>query len=373
MNSDRIHSANMTTNDELIAAGEFQSRLCRESSSPTYAAIIDAVVAQVAAPTRSTAAELVVADGRDPVGSALYLRLLAAVHRLVLDDPAMPLAAYLPSTGGTVDLDTVVPVFLQTVDDHTDAVAAGMQADIQTNEVGRATVLSAALNHIARMSGPGLRLLELGASAGLNLCVDRFRVDAGRRAWGPVDSPVQLVGAFVAGDPPTDTYELRERRGCDVNPVDLTDPANRLLLRSFVWPEHVERLQRLERAIDVAVTGPTPVVDQAEASTWIAKQLAALPADVTTVVFHSVVMPYLTVEQRAELREVLRAAGEQADESRRLARLSYEYRASHDAFCLSLMTWPGEHRQLLATGNPHGREVRWPATADHPEPTDDDA
>lgn len=363
----------MNTDDELIAAGEFQSRLCRESSSLTYAAIIDELAAQLAGSTRSTAAELVAADGRDPVGTALYLRLLAAVHRLALDDPALPLRAYLPSTGGTVDLDAVVPAFLQTVDDHADTVAAGMQTDIQTNEVGRAAVLSAALNHIAHTSGPALRLLELGASAGLNLCVDRFRVDAGSQAWGPADSPVQLVDAFVGGDPPPGGYEVRERRGCDVNPVDLADPANRLMLRSFVWPEHVERLQRLERAIDIAVAGPTPVVDRAEASAWTAKQLTDLPADVTTVVFHSVVMPYLTVDQREELREVLRAAGEQADGSRRLARVSYEYRASHKTFCLSLMTWPGEHRQLLATGNPHGREVRWLATTDRPEPTDDDA
>lgn len=366
----------MNTDDELIAAGEFQARLCRESSAPTYAAIIEALVAELSGSARSTAASLIVADGREPVGSALYLRLLAAVHRLALDDPSLPVRAYLPSTGGAVDVDAVVPVFLQTVDDRTDAVVAGMQADIQTNEVGRATVLSAALNHIAHRLGPGLRLLELGASAGLNLCVDRFRVDAGGQAWGPPDSPVQLTGAFVAGSPPAGGYELVDRRGCDVEPVDLADPANRLLLRSFVWPEHVERLQRLERAIDVAVTGPTPVVDRAEASAWLGKELADLPDDVTTVVFHSVVMPYLTVSQRGELRSVLSAAGAQADESRRLARLSYEYRASHQTFCLSLMTWPGERRSLLATGNPHGREVRWLAGAgagDEPAPTDDDA
>ena len=49
------------------------------------------------------AAELLTGRGDDPVGSALALRFLGAVHRIVLDGRAPDLAALYPSVGGVSD------------------------------------------------------------------------------------------------------------------------------------------------------------------------------------------------------------------------------------------------------------------------------
>lgn len=340
--------------DELRMAGQLQARLCRENGSGTYEAIIDALVADLAG--GSVAVELLRADRGDAVGSALYLRLLGAVNRLVLADPSCPLRAWYPSAGGRVDLGEVVPAFFTVVAEHADTIGAEMRAAVQTNEVGRSAPLSAALNYVGGVPGAPIRLLEIGASAGLNLWPDRYHVCAGRVAWGPADSAVRLCGHFVSGDPPTAGFAVVERRGCDLNPLDIGTPHARDLLRSFVWPEHLRRLRRLDAAL--ATASPAPL-DRHDACSWVRAQLAELPAGVTTVVFHSLVLPYLTDDERRQFTNTIRSAGDLADSVHRLAWVSLEPTPGYDAIRLVCERWPEREYAALALSNPHGEEVRW--------------
>jgi len=339
---------------QLEAAGELQARLCRENGSPTYEAVIKALVAQLAGPVAAT--RLLRDDGADPVRSAVYLRLLCAVHRVALTDPSCPLRAFYPSTGGSVDLRRVVPVFLGVVEDDVETIAAGMREPIQTNEVGRAAPLSAALCYVAGLSGMPLRLLEPGASAGLNLWLDRYRVQAGQVAWGPPDSPLRLVGHFASGAPQPVDLIVVDRRGCDLNPIDIGVPRARWLLRSFVWPEHLERLERLDAAL--AAASPAPL-DALDAYSWLRSQLAELRSGATTVVFHSLLFPYLADDERLELERLIRRAGEQADHDRRLAWVSLEPTPGYDDVLLTCELWPDGRRVRLATSTPHGTKIRW--------------
>lgn len=344
---------------ELRTAGRLQAWLCRENGSPTYAAIIDAMVSELdgtepSAPEPSAPVKLLLADSRPAGPSAVYLRLLAAVHRLVLADPTSPLRRLYPSVGGTADPVEAVDVFFDVVAHHAAQLAKDMVTDMQTNDVGRAAPLSAGLNWVVDSLGGPVRLLEIGASAGLNLWMDRYRVVADGTAWGPEGSPVQLVGHFAQGAPPTPLFEVVGRDGCDLRPIDLSVPASRNLLRSFVWPERVERLARLEAAITAA--GPVSV-EVSDACSWLAERLASLPAGVTTVVFHSIVLPYLSADERARLTSTVRSAGAAADQSRRLAWLALE--PSSGGVGLSAQVWPGNEKWLLATCTPHGLSIRW--------------
>ena len=67
-------AAAVSSHEELRAAGVRQSRLCRDNGSPTYAAIIDALVSRLG--DDDPAVTLLRTDPRPPVQSALYLRLL---------------------------------------------------------------------------------------------------------------------------------------------------------------------------------------------------------------------------------------------------------------------------------------------------------
>lgn len=172
----------------MRAAGVRQSRLCRDNGSPTYAAIIDALVSRLGGD--DPAVTLLRNDPRPPVQSALYLRLLGAVHRIALSRPDCPLRRYFPSAGGHVDPQAAVEAFFRVVAAHAAAVAVDMRADVQTNEVGRSAPLSAAMNYLTVTAGLPLRLLEVGASAGLNLWMDglpHLRALAGERAAGACD------------------------------------------------------------------------------------------------------------------------------------------------------------------------------------------
>ena len=231
-------AAALSSHEELRAAGVRQSRLCRDNGSPTYAAIIDALVSRLG--DDDPAVTLLRNDPRPPVQSALYLRLLGAVHRIALSRPDCPLRTYFPSAGGQVDPQAAVEAFFRVVAAHRAAVAVDMRADVQTNEVGRSAPLSAAMNYLTATAALPLRLLEVGASAGLNLWMDRYFVQAGAVGWGPPDSPVRLAGHFTSGQPPATAMTVVDRRGCDLNPLHL--PRSREVLESFIWPEHVGRL-----------------------------------------------------------------------------------------------------------------------------------
>jgi hypothetical protein len=337
---------------QIVAEGEWQAEWCRALGAPTWAAVIAAVLERL--DSGAAAARLLRDDVADAHGSAVWLRLLGAVHRLVLDDPAVPLGRYFATAGGRPDPSRVGAVFLDFVDARSDAVAIEFARPVQTNEVARAGALSAAMNWL----GGQLHLHEVGASAGLNLWMDRFRVVAGDRAWGPDDAAVVLDGLFDEGMPPLASFVVGDRRGCDPSPLSTEDPSAMRILRSFVWPDQPERLRRLDAAI--ATAGPVPI-DTDGAAAWCRRQLDALQPG-RTVVYHSIVMPYLSADERADFGRAMADAGERADDAHALAWVAFEITDAGDGAELTAHRWPEGDVTRLATLTPHGADIRWSPT-----------
>jgi hypothetical protein len=84
--------------------------------------------------------------------------------------------------------------------------------------------------------------------------------------------------------------------------------------------------------------------------------LAAARPGVATIVYHSVVLPYLTEEKREHLRRLIEDAGTRASTEAPLARLSMEPGA--DQADVHLTMWPGGERRLIATSAWHGQDVK---------------
>lgn len=332
----------------------FQATSCASSGSPLYGRILAGVVDDLQA--GGVTAGLLTGRGDDPLGSALTLRFLGAVHRIVLDGRVPGLAAHYPSAGGRPDGDPV-PAFLETVRRHTDEVGRRMEDGVQTNEVGRAAVLVGGYAAVARRTRLPLRVLEVGASAGLNLRWDHFAYDTGRGMAGDPDSPVRFSGVWE-GEPPElpPTFAVAERAGCDRNPLDATTPEGRLTLMSYVWPDQIERFQRLEAAIEVARRVPA-TVERADAAEWAAARLAQPTPGVATVVVHSIVLQYLPAESRRRFRDALTEAGERASGGAPLAWLRME--PGGERADLRLTTWPHGEERVLATAGYHGSPVWW--------------
>ncbi|MGH3620224.1 MAG: DUF2332 family protein, partial [Sciscionella sp.] len=102
--------------------------------------------------------------------------LFAAAHRLVIAEPISELANYYPSVGGTYGVDGATwPLFREFVLARADRMRALIAAHTtQTNEVRRAALIYPALVLAAKQAKAPVGLLEVGASAGLLLGVDRY-------------------------------------------------------------------------------------------------------------------------------------------------------------------------------------------------------
>ncbi|MQB00830.1 MAG: DUF2332 family protein [Actinobacteria bacterium] len=283
------------------------------------------------------------------------IRLLGAVHHLVLAGRAPELDRFYPSAGGTTGPERVWPALAEVLEREAEATRALIPRPIQTNEVGRCAALIGGFLEAARPGLP-LRVLEIGSSAGFNLRWDHYRYEARGRSWGP-DSPVRLCSYNTQRIPSFDvTATVVERRGCDQHPVDPTTEEDRLMLTSFVWPDQIHRHRLLKAALEVAERVPVEI-DRANAAEWLPDQLAELPKGTMTVVFHSMTMQYLTLEERDAVRSAIGSAGERATREAPLAWLRMEPggRWAH----VDLTMWPGGIGRRLARSGYHGDPVEW--------------
>ncbi|WP_162248066.1 DUF2332 domain-containing protein [Angustibacter sp. Root456] len=325
-------------------------------SSPLYAALMTAMADDwdAGGPVRAVCAGW---EHAQP-GSVVQLRLLAGLHRVVLRGEAPALAAYYRNVGGTLAPEDAWPVAQTVIADHVDELRDGLALAPQTNEVGRAAALAVGLADAVWRTGTGrVRLLEVGASAGLNLLVDRYavRLDDGR-VLGDEASPLLLDGAHGPVEPAS--FELVERRGCDLSPVDAGAPEGATLLSSYVWPDHAHRFERLQTALAIARTDP-PRVEAASAGEWLEQVLAERPDDdVLTVVWQSITRMYWPAEELARVQAALDQAGRRLP---RLAHVAMEYGAAEAGAQLTVDVWrggaPDGARTLVAGVHDHGLPV----------------
>lgn len=310
-------------------------------------------------------------DGLDdlPPAAVTELRFVAAVHRLVLSRRAPRLALLYPSVGGLLDLPRVWPAAQEALGEHTAQVRRWMaETGVQTNEVGRCGPLWGGLQVAAQRSDElPVRLLEAGASAGLNLRPDRIGLGVGGRVLGRADS-VLVLDVGWTGLPPVDLEQplrISHRAGCDVQPVDVRTTDGREHLASFVWADDLVRWERLRAAMTLAQAEPVTVQPRSAAE-FLAVELAHAHPGELTVVWHSVVWQYVSAAERERARAVLSAAAVRASTAAPLALLTYEpVRAEQGAaeayrFELRLRLWPnGSGTEVLGVGAGHGTPFRW--------------
>jgi hypothetical protein len=339
-----------------VESFRFHARGCAVAGSPLYAELIARAADDLEA--GGVFAELVEGFEGHPVLLVLPLRVMGAVHRLVLAGRAPELAAHYPSAGGCFEAEGAWRALVDVARAHAPAIRARLGSNVQTNEVRRCAVLLGGLLRVAAETGLPLRVREIGASAGLNLLFDRWRYELGPHRWGDLRAALVLAAEWE-GPPPDLGAPLRvaSRAGCDVDPIDVTDAEDRLRLESFVWPDQVERHARLRAALAAAQADPPPLA-RARAGEWVPRELAARPAGEVTVLVQSHVFWYLPEAERDGLLRDVRAAGERAGAERPIAWLRFEP-TSTDETELRLWRWPPGEDRLLARCHPHGSWVRW--------------
>ena len=292
--------------------------------------------------------------------SVINLRLLAGVFRLVLTGRAPELVPFYPCLGGTAPASQAWPTMREVIGKHVDELHSALAIPPQTNEVGRSVALLVGLFDLVAASGVrSIRLLELGASAGLNLLLDHYAYRGESWQFGVSDSGVQFVNP-IEGRVHPEHFMITMRAGCDLHPVNATTAEGRLLLTSFVWPFDLDRHKRLGSALAIAATHPVRV-DKASASTWLPRALAA-DRDELPVVWHSITQMYWPDDELTAVESVLSDYGSRS----RLGEVSLEYHPDGQRRAepeLRTRLWdPGAdssiRERLAGTAHDHGIPVK---------------
>jgi hypothetical protein len=231
---------------------------------------------------------------------------------------------------------------------------------VQTNEVQRSWVLLPCFLDVARRSGvETLDLIELGPSAGLNLVWDRYRYRYEQGTWGDDRAALELAGK-ERRPVPAGLLRLRprvrQRRGIDLSPLDVTRPGDALLLKSFVWADQHERLERLDRAVATLRADP-PQLEQGDIVERLPGLLAERLPGALTVVFQTAVRGYLSRESWKTMLTALDEAGRQFPLA--LISVSRPAPGEHRYWGLWLRLWPDGEKRLLAHAGFHGQWLEW--------------
>ncbi len=241
------------------------------------------------------------------------------------------LAAWYPHLAGgdvrTPDDDAYAAFRAHALERWDQLVEVGATRRTQTNEAGRSAAILPWLCEAADAWGEPVHLVDIGASAGLNLCLDRFdyRYDDGGAggasvpARNPASTRLTLGcenrGGFAL---PTLPPAVATRTGLDLNPIDASDADATAWLEALVWPEHADRLERLRAAL--AIRRETDVrMIAGDAAVTLLEADASLPPG-PMLVFHTVMAYQLDDAQRAAIDAAL------ADVARRrpVARVAME-------------------------------------------------
>jgi len=335
-----------------------------DHSTRDYSPLYDAVCRGVASDR-----ELLALVAEAPPTAHLPPLLLATVHYLVLGGLDHPLAAVYAGDS-TAD---PVPLFRDLCLSHRREVLEVLAVRrVQTNEVGRSSLIGPALSWAAGRLGEPLSLIDVGSSAGLNMICDQFLLDYGPcGAIGPPDSDVVVECRVVSRPPPVPARlpAISHRVGVDLDPPDLHDPDDARWLLACVWPG-TQRLARTERAIALARRDP-PEVIEGDALRVLPDLLRGKDDGVRCVVT-TWSFAYLRVEQRPAFVDILARAGQErpvvwiACDGRGLVELIDPGPAAEDGMTADVMSAvtfdaDGAHPELLGFVHSHGRWLDWRA------------
>jgi len=237
----------VTDRKHLLNSPAVQAMACTALGSTMYGELLDRVSADVSA--GGVFADVLSGHENDPGPSAVALRLLGGLHRLVLDGRAPALRRWYPSVGGRWDLLAAWSDIAATARAHADALHLALDRAPQTNEVGRSAALVGGLLALTAEYPHPVRLFEIGASAGLNLRADRYLYLHPGGQWGLADSPVVIDDAWHGRVPSNREVRISERTGYDISPIDPRSRDGELTLLSYVWPDMADRLTRLNAVL----------------------------------------------------------------------------------------------------------------------------
>lgn len=290
--------------------------------------------------------------------------LFAAVQYLLLSGLDHPLAAHYPIISGKPrPLAPAYPHFREFCLKHRERIVELISTRLtQTNVVRRCTCLLPTFSIVCRETSSPLALIDLGASAGLNLNFDRYAYSYQRDGreilrWG-LDSAQIRLEADLRGDgelpPIPPAIPVASRDGIDLDPVDLSNPDQLLWLRALIWPEHVERHQQL---IDAATEFKDSDIRMhaGDATRVLPALIESVPREHALVVYSTIALHQFLRESRQRIAITLAAASAE----RPVWQISLE--GNDPELSITRYRHGAGTTEKLADASPHGWWIEWQA------------
>lgn len=298
----------MTTHDLSQKFVRFAERECRDSS-PLYESLAIHI---------SKDDELLELCSMAREGQPIPNLLFGAVHYLLMQGIDHPVKEYYPSMVSDpkpyVESFESFKSFCLTYRNEIECIISSKL--VQTNEVRRCAYLYPAFGLVHQKTNKPLALIEIGTSAGLQLLWDQYAYSYGTEdVFGDVQSQLhirsELVGGLIPSFSPTPA-PVASRIGIDLNIVDLKNEAERLWLKSLIWPEHRERLEMFERAS--SYIGPQPInFIEGDGISRLSDLVESIPEESTLCIFHTHVANQMTIDMKKHLLNVVEQIGQTRD------------------------------------------------------------
>jgi hypothetical protein len=296
----RAEGEGRTGADGLVDDIKSTRRDLLSARHPAYHRVLGAVLALVSGADDALVArfERVWRTRSFPTFYERPLLILAALRADALEEGAKhPLHAALAAAAPDADAVTPEAVAAALARDRLGVWSAMTTRRMQTNDTTRAVtwLWPAALAGCDDGQRP-LAIVDVGASAGLNLVADQLP-----HLWSEVGSGSRIGCAT--------RVDAVARVGFDTRPLDVKNHDDVRWMRACIWPGETERLARFEAgvaAMRASLGRPgAPVLERMTASLvpdHLQDLVAKLPADALLLAYHTLVTGYLEAAERERYR-----------------------------------------------------------------------
>lgn len=153
--------------------------------------------------------------------------------------------------------------------------------------------------------------------------------------------------------------DVQTSKGCDQNPLSSANAVDCLRLNAYVWPDQMERVERVSSALSFASEQPLEI-DAADAADWVAQELANAPqAGGIRVFYHTIVWQYLDAHTKSRITQSMEQAGAAATWETPLVWLRFEADGEPNGGRVEMTYWPSGETVQLGRADYHGRWVEW--------------
>jgi hypothetical protein len=222
--------------------------------------------------------------------------VLAALQLAGLKGHPVLGAIYAAARGGELEEpEGAARDVLAVIRETPDVIGDELWRSTQTNEPGRSAVIQAVVRELS-VTSAAINVIEVGTSAGINLCFDQFPVRKIDDA-----NPLTLVCDDVTPiDRKSPLPDVAMRIGIDPYPLDLANDDDRMWLKACIWPEQRRRHERFDAVVASRPSWPKATVLTGRALERLDDAMTLVDSNVMTVIFNTWVAFYLSPEEQRD-------------------------------------------------------------------------